>query len=422
MKKFISLIVIGTLLVNATSCGAEKVNASNSDIELKTVSMFREKDESTAFYKEMVSNFEKETGVKVTDETADETWTMDEWKKAVITDFQVDNEPDVLFYFTGAEAEQLIELGKIVDVSTIQKEYPEYGKNIKPQVMDTMVEEDGKTYAIPIRGFWEGLFVNKDLFDKYDLELPTDWESFEKAIQTFHNTDIVPLSVSFNEEPHYIIEHLILSYGGVEEHRKDLVPGEKAPESWVGGLDLLTELRDEGAFSDDATTMSNADAIELFNSKKAAMFIDGSWIASSFVDQDNTTVVPFPSHDLNIHENTDIIGGFSYGFYITKKAWDDPKKRDLAVKFVEEMTSDDSIETFATIGGAPASNVDVSDKLSPVQSTGLVMAKNAEHIEMPIDSHLNKFAWEYIVSNIPEIIEGKMTSEEVLDTAANLNN
>lgn len=34
-------------------------------------------------------------------------------------------------------------------------------------------------YAIPVRPYWEGLFVNVDLFEQHGVELPTTWEKLE---------------------------------------------------------------------------------------------------------------------------------------------------------------------------------------------------------------------------------------------------
>lgn len=51
------------------------------------------------------------------------------------------------------------------------------------------------------------------------------------AIETFKKNGIIPVSVSMGHIPHYWIEHLILSGGGIEEHRKNLK--DAVPESRV---------------------------------------------------------------------------------------------------------------------------------------------------------------------------------------------
>ncbi len=432
MKKFISLTMVSILALSAVSCGGSGTDnegstesttegssetSTSSDITLETVSMFGGTDPTGQYYQQIIKNYEEKYGVKVNDisSTADETW-----KTSVVADFQVGNEPDVLFYFTGIDAEPLIETGKIVDVATIQAEYPDYGKDISASPMEFMVEKDGNTYALPVRGFWEGLFVNEDLFEQYGLELPTDWAKFEKAIETFAATDIVPVAVSFADVPHYWIEHLILSNGGSAEHSKTLEPGSPAPNSWVEALNVLKKLNDMGAFSPDATATNNDATSQLFKDKKAAMMIDGSWFAGGITDQENTSVVSFPSLN-GTTTNTEIIGGFSSGFYITTKAWEDPARREAAVNFVMEMTSKDSIAEMAKVGGAPAAEIEVPSELSPLAAAGLELSSTATKVEMPIDSRLNKQAWDYIVSNVSNIVDGSMDARAVLDQAAEYN-
>ncbi len=430
MKKFISLTMVSILALSAVSCGGTTEeqgttegategteSTASSDVTLETVSMFGGTDPTGQYYQEIIKNYEEKYGVTVNDvsSTADETW-----KTSVVADFQVGNEPDVLFYFTGVDAEPLIETGKIVDLATIQAEYPEYGKDITASAMEFMKEDDGKTYALPVRGFWEGLFVNEDLFEQYGLELPTDWNKFMTAIETFAATDIVPVAVSFADVPHYWIEHLILSNGGVAEHSKTLEPGQPAPDSWVEALNALTVLNDMGAFSPDATATNNDATSQLFKDKKAAMLIDGSWFAGGVTDQENTTVVSFPSYN-STTPNTEIIGGFSSGFYITTSAWEDPAKREAAVNFVMEMTSKESIAEMAKVGGAPAAEIEVPTDLTPLAQAGLELSNAATAVDMPIDASLNKQSWDYIISNISNIVDDSMDARDVLDQAAEYN-
>lgn len=414
MKKSLKFLLPIFMAISLSACGN-----SDSEIVLNTVTMLGGDNPTAECYQELIKNYENKYKISVSDESEG---SSEEWKSSVITDFQIGNEPDVLFYYTGSEASTILKNNQIVDVSTIQAEYPEYGKNLSESAMEFMVEDDGKTYALPIRGFWEGLYVNEVLFKEYDLELPTTKETFVKAIKTFAETDIAPIAISLNDEPHYWVEHLILSYGGIEEHCKVLNPGEPVPTSWVDGLNLFQELNEIGAFSESAFTNTVDEAKQLFKDDRAAMILEGSWYSSGIPDQENTTVVPFPSYNDSI-ESTDIIGGFSYGFYITQKAWEDPEKREAAVNFVMEMTTDESIKKFAIAGGgAPAADIQVNDELTKVQADGVNMSATATNIEMPIDSRINKNSWEYIISNVVNIVNGNVDSESVLEKAANLNN
>ncbi len=414
MKRILTLILSITLIVLTVSCSSTR----SETITLNTASMFGEEDSSFSHYNNIIEDYQQYYNVIVND---DSEVSSEAWKRSIRTSFQLGNDTDVLFYFSGSEIDPLLENDALIDVETIKEVYPEYGGNISDEVMSFMVEKDNLTYAIPIRGFWEGLFVNTDLFEQYNLELPTTWEKFMIAIETFSNAGIKPISVSFSEEPHYWIDHIILSYGGTSEHNKILKTGAPAPNSWIGAFDLTKELYEQDAFGDDALLVSSIDAKDEFVNKESAMIVEGSWFTNNIIDQDTTAVMPFPSYKNPTENSSDIIGGYSSGFYITKNAWEDPQKQELAVRFVEQMTSDESIQQFSIGGGIPASNINIESDISPIQKKGSDMISSATNIVMPIDYRLNALSWEYLTRYTPLIINNSVSTEKILNNAANLN-
>lgn len=440
MKKLLSLLLILTLAIGLlTACGDKKAAgdatastqptqsaapsqsteptpAPQKEVALRTVSMFGGTDPTAPFYQQLIKEFtDANPNIKVTDESAisDETW-----KAKVATDFSSGNDPDVVFYFNGPDAKQLIDNKKVVSIEEIQKTYPDYAKDISSAAMGFMEEFDGMHYAVPVRGFYEGLFCNKDLFDKYSLELPTDWAKLEAAVTKFAAEGIVPIAASFSDVPHYWIEHLILAEGGIEDHR--INPKDSYPESWATALTYFKKLKDLGAFPADLNATKNDITSNLFYDKKAAMVIDGSWFIGGIKDPATTVILPFPATPSGKKDPSDVIGGFSAGFYISTNAWNDPDKRDAAVKFVMALTTKESIAVFCKPGGGPAADVPVPTDLTEVQKSGLKMAGAAKGIDMPIDSRLSKEAWTYFVSSIGSIADGADV-KEVLTEVVNLN-
>ena len=66
--------------------------------------------------------------------------------------------------------------------------------NVAGAVYDTylsnFMNEDGSVNWLPVCADAHGFVVNKDLFEKYDIPLPTDYESFVSACQTFDKVGI----------------------------------------------------------------------------------------------------------------------------------------------------------------------------------------------------------------------------------------
>ena len=115
---------------------------------------------------------------------------------------------------------------------------------------------------------------------------------------------------------------------------------------------MFKTLRDMGAFPEDTDTVDDAYTGQLFRDKKAAMQLDGSWYAGNIEDTDNTVVIAFPGVPDQKAEAGSLVGGISSGFYITKKAWEDPDKRDAAVKFVMAHTCQAGVQRYWEATGA----------------------------------------------------------------------
>lgn len=437
MKKFYKVIALGlaTMIMGSTFVGCGKKQETNQPTEpkqnvevqepekelekvtLRTVSQFGGTDPTAETYEAKLEEFKSEySHITVEDEsgTADEAW-----KAKVATDFAAGNEPDVIFTFTGIDAKVIIEQDKVVSIEEIRKEYPEYASNISEGVLKSVVEFDGNTYAVPVRGFYEGLFVNKEMFHEYGLELPTDWGKFETAIQVLNEKGKIPVAAALGHIPHYWIEHLILSQGGVEVHKNQEVATVK--DEWAKGLEYFKTLHDMGAFPKDTNSTNNDIVTELFKNEEAAMLLDGNWAIGGFPEPDKITVLPLPTVPGGKKDPSDIISGFSTGWYITRKAWDDPAKRDAAVKFVEKMTATETIAEFVASGGTPSADVGDVAGLPSTAILGFKMQASAKNMDMPIDSWLAKPAWDKLVSKIPSIATGKEDPAAVLDEVISLS-
>ncbi len=401
--------------VKGTESSDAADNGSHNDVTLKTVSMFGGTDPQAEVYQNINEQFMKDNDwVTIEDDSQS---SDEEWKASVAADFAVGNEPDVIQFFTDATANDVLAANKFVTIDEIKAEYPEYAQDIKADALAITANPDGVQRAVPTTGYWEGLFCNKDLFDQYNLELPTDYDSLVTAINTFKENGIIPIACSLNNVPHYWIEFLMLYAAGPDEYTE--IP-ETAPEGWVKGLETFKTLRDLGAFPEDTDTVDNDYTGQLFLNKQAAMQLDGSWFSGQITDTDNTVVVAFPGVEGQKAEAGSMIGGISSGFYITKKAWDDPDKREAAVKFVEAHTNKDSIQKYWESTGAianPAAEVTAPSDLNALQKSAMEYTNAATSISTPTDSRLGQEPYAVLTSNVVKISTGAVSAEDVINEA-----
>ena len=377
MKKLAAALLIFALCLGLMSASTAE------GVTIRTVSTFAGTDAAAGAYVELLRAWETETGNKVEDASA----TSDEaWKTGVLNDFAAGNEADVLFYFAKT-ADSAPILNRVVPISEINAAYPDLTLKENP----LSAEADGVIYSIPVRPFWEGLFVNTDLFTQYGLELPTDWAKLETAIKKFNDVGIVPISVSFADVPLYIVEFLIIACCTPDEHKARPFSTYEVPDSWKEGMALLNKLYNMGAFARDASATTEAVTSQLFRDKKAAMQLDGSWFANGIPEAswDTTAVMPFPVYAGDADPNA-FIGGVSMGFYLSRKAWNDPNKRDAAVNLLAFLTNEENgrqLSTFTFGGELLQSSYELLDNeqvmLPPIQDAMNAEARSAWFARIP---------------------------------------
>ena len=96
-KKVLAAFLAGSMVI-AMGTGAF---ASDSDVSLSVTTTFAGEDGNAKNYQDACKAFTDETQIEIKDSSA----TSDEtFKSRVATDFETGSEPDVLFFFTGADA------------------------------------------------------------------------------------------------------------------------------------------------------------------------------------------------------------------------------------------------------------------------------------------------------------------------------
>lgn len=310
------------------STPAEESAAETGELDVKSgttlnvTTTFAGEESNVQNYQDSVKRWEEKYGCTVADSsgTADETF-----KSRVISDFEAGAEPDVLFYFNGNDSNPFVEAGKVVTIDEIRSVYPDYASNMKDEMIPAC-PADGKQYAVPFYGYWEGMYVNKSVCEQAGVEVPganTTWDEFLEICQTIKDAGFTPIAASLAKEPHYWFEFSIYNHDTPATHAS--VPAsldDAAGKAWAAGLGDIKDLFEKGYFSENTNTAEASEVFQSFIDGKAAFYVDGSWkmggIAEATDDIDNFTVTFVPG--ANDRKASDIISGLSSGWYITKKS------------------------------------------------------------------------------------------------------
>ena len=417
MKKLISILLVLAMVFSFVA-----VTAADDSVTINVVTSYGGDDGNRKNFEAAVKAYEKATGNNVNDGSAT---SNEDWKAKVLTDFETGSEPDVLFYFTNADAEPFVSAGKVVSVEEIRKEYPEYAANMKDSMM--AVAADGKQYSVPSSGYWENMFVNKKVLEDCGVAIPGPdytWDQFLKDCETIKANGFTPIACSLVEVPHYWFEFMVMNNGTVANHLE--VPtsvDSEAGQKWVKGLNDIKDLYERGFFPANPLTASDAETVELFNAGDAAFLIDGSWKVGYFTqnaaDINDFAIAYVPGK--GERKASEAIGGISMGYFITTKAWNDPAKREAAVKFVEMLTSDETLSTFVTTEVTALKNGAKPAGLNPLQQSAADANANVTAIAGAVQDLLTAEARGSLFANVQNIVTGKISAEEALAEALKLN-
>lgn len=421
MKKGLAFVLAAVMVLSLAGCNKGTTDGAKN-VTINVTTTYAGNDGNAENFQNAVKAWEKETGNKVNDSSA----TSDETFKArILADFETGAEPDVLFFFNGVDSNAFVEAGKVVSIEEIRKQYPEYASNMKDGMMGAS-PVDGKNYSVPVNGYWESLFVNKKVCEAAGVKVPdknTTWAEFMDICEKLKNAGYTPIATSLAQVPHYWFEYSIYNFLAPATH--NILPkttSDLQGDAWVKGISDIKDLYERGYLPSSTLTSTDDETFQMFIEDKAAFLIDGSWkvggIESSTDDISKFTVSYVPGK--NNRKTTDIIGGLSSGYYITKKAWNDPEKRAAAVSFVEYMTSDEMVSKFAGATATALKNgvsIDTSS-LSSLAVDGLNMIAGATGMAGAVQDQVPAEARVPVFDGMPKIVTGKAdvktSVEEVL--------
>ena len=261
------LAVLMTL--SLTGCGVGDPNDDiiiTEEIEEKTVNLFSPMEKTdpdaeniarSAFDK-TIAIAEEKLGVNV----AYRTYTAEDYQDKTYDDVTLDrarNNMDDLYLLNPDTVQKLGEEGELLDLSDLA-----CVKNLR-EVVKTANTVNGKLVAVPQEVVAYGLFINKDMFDKYKLELPETPEEFLECCRVFKENGIeTPIGANRWWLETFVFAQAfadIYNGGDTEAEIAKLNSGESKYSDYMRpGFEFLQELIDKGYI--DAKKAYVSEAIE----------------------------------------------------------------------------------------------------------------------------------------------------------------
>ena len=216
--------------------------------------------------------------------------------------------------------------------------------------LNSFRNQDGSVNWLPVCADAHGFVVNKDLFEKYDIPLPTDYESFVSACQAFDEVGIRGFTADY-----YYDYTCMETLQGLSASELSSVDGRKwrttysDPDNtkregldstvWPEAFERMEQFIQDTGLSQDDLDMNYDDVVEMYKSGKLAMYFGSSSGVKMFQDQGiNTTFLPFFQQNGEKWLMTTPYFQIALNRDLTK----DETRRQKAMKVLNTMLSEDA--------------------------------------------------------------------------------
>ncbi|MFC5825525.1 extracellular solute-binding protein [Nonomuraea insulae] len=420
-------VATATLALGLAACGSGEAPPTSSPSAAasaagpkyagKTLTFWRLGDsnpDAKKYTDELVAEFEKQTGAKVTVEWIPWPQVNDKFTAAAaggagpdVTEIGNDQVP----LWQSQEA-----LEPITDI-VAGGDQAQIPKNLMG--LETI---DGETYAVPWGGGSRAVLYRADWFKDLKIEIPKTWDELvaaAKKIQAEKGKDVDGFAFNGGSDANHLLGALAWTSGGdyaVKEGDKWV--GKLTDPAFKTGFAQYTALVTDGLSSKARLNQNTTEIRTRFSNNKVGMYLTASWDLATIEEEskgkikgDKLSFFPLPSKDGG--EAQSFLGGNDIA------VWGTAKEKDAAKEFVKLASGKQWGVKYATDGGLLPVYPEALAALSsdPVQAP--FAAAFAKAKAFPADPQWTEAnETKAVLQNAArKVIEGKSSADEALAAA-----
>ncbi|GIH74368.1 ABC transporter substrate-binding protein [Planobispora longispora] len=332
-----------------------------------------------------------------------------------------DEAPDVMEYNKGnATAGLLSKQGLLTDL-TPEVAKRGWDKLLSPSLQTTAKYDDrgimgaGKWFGVPNYAEYVMVYYNKDLFEKHKVEVPTTFDEFTAAMDTFVEAGVTPMAVGGAEYPaQQIFYQLALSKaqrpwvdnfqlykGKVDFHGPEFTYAAETMADWVK----------KGYIAKDSAAIKAEDMGVSFMGGKYPIVVTGSWWYGRFASE----IKDFEWGSFLWPGNTMSAGSSGNIWVVPENA----ENKDLAYDFIDITMKKEIQNLLGDSGGVPvaADPAAITDPKSKELIENFTKLSGGDGLAFYPDWPAPGY-YDVLVAGVQNLINGSKTPSQVLDEIA----
>ncbi len=216
--------------------------------------------------------------------------------------------------------------------------------------LNNFMNEDGSVNWLPVCADAHGFVVNKGLFEKYGIELPTDYDSFVLACQKFEEAGVRGFTADYYYD-YTCMETLqglsasdLTSADGRKWRTAYSDPANKERVGlddivWPRAFEHMEQFINDVKLGQDDLDLNYDDVISMYQNEELAMYFGSSFMVKTFQDQGiDTAFLPFFNQD----GEEWIMTTPYFQIALNKDLEQDDSRRKKAMSVLKEMLSEEA--------------------------------------------------------------------------------
>lgn len=325
------------------------------------------------------------------------------------------NMPDIIDIDADPYCQELVDAGLLVDVKEYLESEGKYD-DFYPIALRYQEFTDGTLYTLPLEYHVEMIWYNKEIFEEYNLEVPSTMDEWLKICAVLKENGVTPIAVDgVDRWPVQRYLAMIPFRLTGNEYIISLRNGEASMGDEVGlkGVDFLQEIGQY--FNEGFAATDYATAQSLLLDGKAAMYYIGDWELNAMNEQYDAGTIDYfylPMIDDAVTNANEFCVNSGIGMAFNVETFDE-KTKDF-INYVIENYGEiyAGRQQMSPIKTELPENIEFSDLYLRIRED---MQNTGENFLKPWDTYLDSDTNTVMQDNMLLLASGDMSVEEFIE-------